>query len=467
MEEIKENLNPFSIEGYLGRKYYFLIGLVIAIVLSAMQFFFCRSVFQTIMENSVAGINTNMISIIKTASTEDLAIWLILISLGCFLSFINNTKRLYDISADRQRSFLIAISVVILTLSMYFIPIKSTAYGMLSLALSAVGFAMLLIPGKFSIKEKEPVANSQDEPSNDVVDASTVVVFWKRIGAYFLDTAIILKIAGVLIGAAGASLWFEIGGYGIIIGAVVYLLYFGLMNSVLCKGQTIGKKLFAVKVVDRNNEYLPVGKSFLRALIFVICVYAVGAFSGAMVTVLPEYHMFDIKNVLPLTILLFLYFVFVLIFLFNKNRQTLHDFSVKSFVVSKENIKKLYPDKTDSTVIIVSVIVALLFSVPILAGSVAAKNIFEKKTVFPDKLAKELNLDVFSYAQYGEKDNKNLGIVIRTKDIDNQELADKVGNYILLMSDKASSSENINVTLKNNYNIGIYKSSKSKYYKIR
>ena len=460
MEEVKENLNPFSIEGYLGRKYYFLIGLVIAVVLSAMQFLFCRSVFQTIMENSVAGINTNMISIIKTASTEDLVVWLILISLGCFLSFINNTKRLYDISADRQRSFLIAISVVILTLSMYFIPIKSTAYGMLSLALSAVGFAMLLIPGKFSIKEKEPVANSQDEPSNDVVDASTVVVFWKRIGAYFLDTAIILKIAGVLIGAAGASLWFEIGGYGIIIGAVVYLLYFGLMNSVLCKGQTIGKKLFAVKVVDRNNEYLPVGKSFLRALIFVICVYAVGA-------VLPEYHMFDIKNVLPLTILLFLYFVFVLIFLFNKNRQTLHDFSVKSFVVSKENIKKLYPDKTDSTVIIVSVIVALLFSVPILAGSVAAKNVFEKKTVFPDKLAKELNLDVFSYAQYGEKDNKNLGIVIRTKDIDNQELADKVGNYILLMSDKASSSENINVTLKNNYNIGIYKSSKSKYYKIR
>ena len=235
MEEVKENLNPFSIEGYLGRKYYFLIGLVIAIVLSAMQFFFCRSVFQTIMENSVAGINTNMISIIRTASIEDLAIWLILISLGCFLSFINNTKRLYDISADRQRSFLIAISVVILTLSMYFIPIKSTAYGMLSLALSAVGFAMLLIPGKFSIKEKEPVENSQDEPSNDVVDASTVVVFWKRIGAYFLDTAIILKIAGVLIGAAGASLWFEIGGYGIIIGAVVYLLYFGLMNSVLCK----------------------------------------------------------------------------------------------------------------------------------------------------------------------------------------------------------------------------------------
>lgn len=381
MEEIKENLNPFSIEGYLGRKYYFLIGLVIAIVLSAMQFFFCRSVFQTIMENSVAGINTNMISIIKTASTEDLAIWLILISLGCFLSFINNTKRLYDISADRQRSFLIAISVVILTLSMYFIPIKSTAYGMLSLALSAVGFAMLLIPGKFSIKKKEPVANSQDEPSNDVVDASTVVVFWKRIGAYFLDTAIILKIAGVLIGAAGASLWFEIGGYGIIIGAVVYLLYFGLMNSVLCKGQTIGKKLFAVKVVDRNNEYLPVGKSFLRALIFVICVYAVGAFSGAMVTVLPEYHMFDIKNVLPLTILLFLYFVFVLIFLFNKNRQTLHDFSVKSFVVSKENIKKLYPDKTDSTVIIVSVIVACCFQFLFLLVLLLQK-IFLKKRLF-------------------------------------------------------------------------------------
>ena len=63
MEEVKENLNPFSIEGYLGRKYYFLIGLVIAVVLSAMQFLFWRSVFQTIIENSVAGINTNMISI--------------------------------------------------------------------------------------------------------------------------------------------------------------------------------------------------------------------------------------------------------------------------------------------------------------------------------------------------------------------------------------------------------------------
>lgn len=467
MEENKENLNPLSIDGYLGRKYYFLIGLVIAIVLSAMQFLFCRSVFQAIMENSVSGISTNMISIIKTASDGHLIVWLILVSLGCFLSFINNTKRLYDISGDRQRSFITAISVVVLTLSMYFIPVKSTAYGLLSLALSAVGFAMLLIPGKFSVREKEAVVTKETIHSNEVVEASAAVVFWKRIGAYYIDTLIVLKIAGLLIGTVGASLWYEIAGYGILAGAVVYLLYFGLMNSVLCGGQTIGKKLFAINVVDKNNEFISVGKSFLRAFIFVVCVYAVGAFSSALVTVMPEYHIFDIKNIFPLTVLLFLYLVFVLIFIFNKNRQTLHDFPVKSFVTSKENTKILYAEKTDITIIIVSVIIALIFSAPMLAGSFAAKNIIKQKTVFPDKLADEMHLDVFSYAQYGSEENKNLGIVVRTKDIDNQALADKVGNYILLNSAYASSSKNINVTLKNNYNIGIYKSSKSKYYKIK
>lgn len=112
-------------------------------------------------------------------------------------------------------------------------------------------------------------------------------------------------------------------------------------------------------------------------------------------------------------------------------------------------------------------IIALIFSAPMLAGSFAAKNIIKQKNVFPDKLADEMHLDVFSYGQYGSEENKNLGIVVRTKDIDNQALADQVGNYILLNSAYASSSKNINVTLKNNYNIGIYKSSKSKYYKIK
>ncbi|WP_083481602.1 RDD family protein [Agarivorans gilvus] len=45
------------------------------------------------------------------------------------------------------------------------------------------------------------------------------------------------------------------------------LIYFGIMNSTLCNGQTIGKKILRLRVVDGDNNSISLSKSFVRYLI--------------------------------------------------------------------------------------------------------------------------------------------------------------------------------------------------------
>lgn len=45
MKDLRENKNPFTINGYLGRKWYFILGIIIAAINGVLQFTLCRSIF--------------------------------------------------------------------------------------------------------------------------------------------------------------------------------------------------------------------------------------------------------------------------------------------------------------------------------------------------------------------------------------------------------------------------------------
>jgi uncharacterized RDD family membrane protein YckC len=93
--------------------------------------------------------------------------------------------------------------------------------------------------------------------------------FWRRFSAFLLDV-IILAIAGQVIALALSSVLFELGPYARIPGQFLALLYFGLMDSFVGNGQTLGKRLVGVGVRNAEGQPIGIGRSMLRTLIWLV-----------------------------------------------------------------------------------------------------------------------------------------------------------------------------------------------------
>jgi uncharacterized RDD family membrane protein YckC len=90
-----------------------------------------------------------------------------------------------------------------------------------------------------------------------------ICVFWRRIGALFIDT-LVLGVFGYVVGFFLEDTFVQLGGWGRLIGFAVSITYLGVMNSSLSNGQTIGKKILNIRVVDSSNSTIILPKSFLR-----------------------------------------------------------------------------------------------------------------------------------------------------------------------------------------------------------
>ena len=69
--------------------------------------------------------------------------------------------------------------------------------------------------------------------------------YWRRIGAFAIDS-IILGLIGLSLGLVLEDMFVDIGVWGRLFGFTIALLYFGIMNSVISNGQTLGKKLLKI-----------------------------------------------------------------------------------------------------------------------------------------------------------------------------------------------------------------------------
>ena len=150
--------------------------------------------------------------------------------------------------------------------------------------------------------------------------------FWRRFGALVIDW-IIIWIAGNILGFFFFDFFSRLGTLGPLVGLGSALLYFGLQNSVLCGGQTLGKRLLGIEVVDPEGKLILPAHSVVRYLIlllpFVVINHAVlgpifTTWTGLMLQVAISFWIGTI----------------VYLFLFNvPSRQSLHDRMVSTYVV--------------------------------------------------------------------------------------------------------------------------------------
>jgi len=100
--------------------------------------------------------------------------------------------------------------------------------------------------------------------------------FWRRIGALVVD-AVILGVAGLGLGLVFEEQFVKLGSWGRFVGFFVAFAYFGVMNSHVSGGQTFGKKLLKIKVVNTDNQPITVLRSLSRFIILGIPFFLNGA----------------------------------------------------------------------------------------------------------------------------------------------------------------------------------------------
>lgn len=150
--------------------------------------------------------------------------------------------------------------------------------------------------------------------------------FWKRLLALIIDS-LLLGAVGFLLGLMFFDQFARLGGWGRLVGFIIALLYFGVFNSSIGKGQTIGKRITSIKVVDREGQFLSPQKSFLRSTILEVPFFLNGALIPPSVLISP-------LGVLVGLIIFGIGGAIIYLYIFNRRtRQSLHDLAAGSFVI--------------------------------------------------------------------------------------------------------------------------------------
>ncbi len=151
----------------------------------------------------------------------------------------------------------------------------------------------------------------------------------QRIGAFVIDN-IVIGIIGFLSGLLLADFYMSLGNYGRLIGFAAVLVYFTFSDSFFFAGQTIGKKIMGIKVVNCQSKLISIQLSFARSLIYSFTVLLNGLTLSN-----PKYaYIILFTSFILFSICLFELYYF---FLYKKTGRFFHDVLSKTFVVKQSN----------------------------------------------------------------------------------------------------------------------------------
>jgi uncharacterized RDD family membrane protein YckC len=156
--------------------------------------------------------------------------------------------------------------------------------------------------------------------------ARSIGSLWRRFLAFMID-GLILYFVGRGLGAAFFDALSRIGPWGHLVGFCIALLYFAFLDSDVGNGQTVGKRLLQLRVLDAQGYTISIAKSVARYSLFAIPHFLNGLR-------LPETRTSWIASYLIFAVVLGIGGSTVYLLIFNRNtRQGLHDLAVGSYVV--------------------------------------------------------------------------------------------------------------------------------------
>jgi uncharacterized RDD family membrane protein YckC len=301
---------------------------------------------------------------------------------------------------------------------------------------------------------------SQESVSADAI--FQIAGFWRRLLAFVIDV-LVLALVGFALGTFFYDDLAKLGSRGRVIGFLIAVIYFGLMNSRIRNGQSVGKAFAKLKVVGSDGNRLGIGRSFLRS--GVLCL---------------PYFLSAVPLQSDLNAWLgFLFFVLVFgggisivyLFVFNRRtRQSLHDLVVGSYVARADtptvapavNIwRGHYPIL--ATVILVSFVGSLFVGKSEPFASLASLQ----KDIASDPLIQDVGItDGRIWSTSGKSSTSNLSVRVSTgvRNADFDSLANRLARTILDKYPNAASRDVIGVSISYGYDIGIASSSHTRNY---
>lgn len=196
--------------------------------------------------------------------------------------------------------------------------------------------------------------------------------FWRRLAAFVID-GILLGIAGVILGALLFDTFARMGAYARLIGFAIALAYFGICNSRIGGGQTLGKRLFGVRVVDSHDQPLSLPRSLLRYVVLGIPFFANG---------LPINPTLALSTPLGYLLALVVFggmFAIVYLYVFNRRtRQSLHDLAVGSYVERFDRAVQTapFPVMWHGHIVVVALLAVIALSAPAVASRLVKTQTF-------------------------------------------------------------------------------------------
>ncbi|HEY4318871.1 MAG TPA: RDD family protein [Herbaspirillum sp.] len=300
--------------------------------------------------------------------------------------------------------------------------------------------------------------------------APAISPLWKRAVAYFLDW-ILLAVAGMCLGFLLFDALAGIGVWGGAIGFAIAMLYFGICDSNMRNGQSLGKVAMRIRVASRNGAPLPLPKAFVRAAILLVPYFLVGipfdltAHLGASVV---------------LSVLIFgTAFGLGYLLLFNRGtRQSLQDLAVGAYVVRADINTPAGTPLFHPLARVHKTVVALLFIVagvlPVVGAQLTAKEPFVSLLALQNRIAAEPGVaranvtdgatahpDAKEGAGTAEGSAKGTGrslsiqVALKSKALFEEPLADRIARIALDNPVAAGNKDAIAVTLSYGYDIGI------------
>lgn len=302
--------------------------------------------------------------------------------------------------------------------------------------------------------------------------------FWHRVGAYLLDI-IVLGIIGFILGLFLEDTFVLMGGQSMLVGFIIALFYFGLGNSNIFNGQTLGKRALKLQVVDANMDTLSISKAILRALIYTapyfLLNYRLAGWSEFSI-------LYMAKSILCLTFLALLPIHLILNF---PTRQAIHDLIIGTYVISLEAYPRQQLAKSKSLPTLITgglaiVILGLLIFMNLRNNettSIVYKlkplkeqidkidevgySSLSRNTSSMKKLGSDEYINKNEYLKLNIALRENLIFNLRPDNIEDLEFVKEAIRIILKDYSDVNNLDYIQVNLIYGYNIGISKSSKS------
>lgn len=155
---------------------------------------------------------------------------------------------------------------------------------------------------------------------------ATVAGVWCRIGAFLIDS-LILALIGVIVGACLRDQLMALGPWGRVVGFVIATFYFGVPQSRIGRGQSLGMTILGLRVIRPDGSALGLGSALLRAAIFCMAYFLSNL--PAAFTSLNEW----VASGLSMLLFGVTFCVFYLLLFNRRTRQSLHDLAVGAFVI--------------------------------------------------------------------------------------------------------------------------------------